>query len=141
MPLTPVWDVYKVIPWHLPPLAWSVHGTVSIRYKYIVEAFHAPQRQTKSLKETSVSMILRSLAVGGCSPESLLCCCVYIMCFNIATARGCRIMYLPRIIARFGLFSNVGRFMIIQKPQKIFFSTFVSINRDPGSNIEPTVHR
>ena len=61
MPITPVWDVYKVIPWHLPPLAWSVHGTVSIRYKYIVEAFHTPQRQTKSLKETSVSMILRSL--------------------------------------------------------------------------------
>ena len=36
-------------------------GTVSILYKYIGEAFHAPQRQTKSLKETSVSMILRSL--------------------------------------------------------------------------------
>ena len=59
----------------------------------------------------------------------------------MATARGCRIMYLPRIIARIGLFSNVGRFMIIKKPQKIFFSTFVSVNRDPGSNIEPTVHR
>ena len=39
----------------------SVNGTVSILYKYIGEAFHAPQRQTKSLKETSVSMILRSL--------------------------------------------------------------------------------
>ena len=33
----------------------DANGTVSIRYKYIVEAFHAPQRQT------SVSMILRSL--------------------------------------------------------------------------------
>ena len=39
---------------------WMI-GTVSILYKYIGEAFHAPQRQTKSLKETSVSMILRSL--------------------------------------------------------------------------------
>ena len=36
-------------------------GTVSILCKYIGEAFHATQRQTKSLKETSVSMILRSL--------------------------------------------------------------------------------
>ena len=44
-----------------PPLGWEVNGTVSIRYKYIGEAFHATQRQTKSLKETSVSMILRSL--------------------------------------------------------------------------------
>ena len=84
---------------HHPPLGWEVNGTVSILYKYIGEAFHATQRQTKSLKETSVSMILRSLAVGGCSPESLLYCCVYIMCFNIATAKGCRIMYLPRIMA------------------------------------------
>ena len=47
--------------YHLPPLGWGVNGTVSILYKYIGEAFHAPQRQTKSLKETSVSMILRSL--------------------------------------------------------------------------------
>ena len=46
---------------HHPPLGWEVNGTVSIRYKYIGEAFHATQRQTKSLKETSVSMILRSL--------------------------------------------------------------------------------
>ena len=56
-----MWDVCMVIPRHLPPLDWSVNGTVSIRYKYIGEAFHATQRQTKSLKETSVSMILRSL--------------------------------------------------------------------------------
>ena len=61
MPITPVWDVYMVIPRHLPPLGWGVNGTVSILYKYIGEAFHATQRQTKSLKETSVSMILRSL--------------------------------------------------------------------------------
>ena len=46
---------------HHPPLGWEVNGTVSIRYKYMGEAFHATQRQTKSLKETSVSMILRSL--------------------------------------------------------------------------------
>ena len=40
-------------------------------------------------------------------------------------------MYLPRIIARFGLFSNVGRFMIIEKPQKLFFPTFVSDYNNP----------
>jgi len=70
-------------------------------------------------------------AVGGCSPESLLWCCVYIIRFNIATARGCRIMYLPRIMARIGLFSNVGRFMIIEEPQKLFFPTFVSHYNNP----------
>ena len=65
MPITPVWDVYGYTEapttYHLPPLGWGVNGTVSILYKYIGEAFHAPQRQTKSLKETSMSMILRSL--------------------------------------------------------------------------------
>ena len=40
-------------------------------------------------------------------------------------------MYLPRIIARIGLFSNVGRFMIIEKPQKLFFPTFVSDYNNP----------
>ena len=40
-------------------------------------------------------------------------------------------MYLPRIIARFGLFSNVGRFMIMEKPQKLFFPTFVSDYNNP----------
>ena len=40
-------------------------------------------------------------------------------------------MYLPRIMARIGLFSNVGRFMIIEKPQKFFFPTFVSDYNNP----------
>ena len=40
-------------------------------------------------------------------------------------------MYLPRIMARNGLFSNVGRFMIIGKPQKFFFPTFVSDYNNP----------
>ena len=43
VPTTPVWDVYTVIPRHLPPLGWEVNGTVSIRYKYIGEASHADE--------------------------------------------------------------------------------------------------
>jgi hypothetical protein len=34
-------------------------------------------------------------------------------------------------MARIGQFSNVGRFMIIQKPQKLFFPTFVSDYNNP----------
>ena len=40
-------------------------------------------------------------------------------------------MYLPRIMARIGLFSNVGRFIIIEKPQKFLFPTFVSDYNNP----------
>ena len=63
---------------HHPPLGWEVNGTVSIRYKYTGEAFHATQRQTKSLKETSVSMILRSLRCWWWftrKPVMVLCPC------------------------------------------------------------------
>ena len=45
-------------------------------------------------------------------------------------------MYLPRIMARIGLLSNVGRFMIIEKPQKFFFPTFVSDYNNPEPNGE-----
>ena len=34
-------------------------------------------------------------------------------------------------MARIGPFSNVDRFMIIQKPQKLFFPTFVSDYNNP----------
>ena len=39
-------------------------------------------------------------------------------------------------MARIGLFLNVGRFMIIKKPQKYFFSTFVSDYNNPEPNGE-----
>ena len=85
IPIIPVWDVgclylygYTKAPTTAGPLGWEVNGTVSIRYKYIGEAFHAPQRQTKSLKETSVSMILRSLRCWWWftrKPVMVLCPC------------------------------------------------------------------
>ena len=39
-------------------------------------------------------------------------------------------------MARIGLFSNVDRFMIIEKPQKFFFPTFVSDYNNPEPNGE-----
>jgi hypothetical protein len=41
-------------------------------------------------------------------------CYVYILRFNIATVTGCRIMYLPRIMATIGLFSTASQFMAIR---------------------------
>ena len=79
-------------------------------------SIHIPRRSGAVCM--SVSIPRRSGAV--CMYVSIPWCCVYIIRFNIATATGCRIMQLPRIMARIGLFSNVSRFMIIEKPPEYF---------------------